>query len=66
MVIHIRDTCRLGHIMVKILLKTLMDYIDSGYVRTRSSDGKFSIVCYEITNKDNIKFTRIDIFTRAD
>ena len=50
--------------MIKILLKTLMDYIDSGYVKTRSSEGVFTVVCYEVRNKLGEQFTRVDIFTR--
>jgi len=43
----------------------ILKYIDGGFKRLRESSGKFTIVIYEVTNKDNVSFTRIDIFTKV-
>jgi len=50
--------------MIKLLLKTLVKYIDSGHKKTRDSAGKSTVVIYEIAPKNGKCFTRIDIFTR--
>ena len=50
--------------MIKLLLTMIMEYIEGGYKRLRKSSDPFTIVIYEVTNKDNISFTRIDIFTK--
>jgi hypothetical protein len=51
--------------MIKLLLTLILEYIDGGYKRRKASSGQFTIVIYEVINKSNIAFTRIDIFTKA-
>ena len=50
--------------MIKLLLQSLLKYIDNGYKRIRASNKKYTVVIYEVIGKDDIAFTRIDIFTR--
>jgi len=50
--------------MIKLLLQSIEKYKNGGYKRVRDSNGKTTIVVYEVKNKDNVSFTRIDIFTR--
>ena len=52
--------------MIKLLLQSIVKYIDGGYKKIRASSGKTTVVIYEVKNKDDVIFTRIDIFTRAD
>lgn len=51
--------------MIKLLMTMLYEYTEKRLKRLRSSDENFSIVIYEVTNKENVTFTRIDIFTKG-
>ena len=44
----------------------LYEYTDKRLKRLRDSDDNFSIVMYQVTNKDNVTFTRIDIFNKVN
>jgi hypothetical protein len=50
--------------MIKLLLTTLLQYVEKELKRIRASNDNFTIVVYEIVDKQGIPFTRIDIFTK--
>lgn len=52
--------------MIKLLLTLLLEYIDNNLKHIRRGNDTNMITIYEVTNKDNVVFTRIDIFTKVD
>jgi len=48
--------------MINLLLTSIVKYIHGNYKKVRDSDGKNSVVIYQVTNNQNVQFTRIDIF----
>jgi hypothetical protein len=51
--------------MIKLLLSLILQYVEHDHVKIRGSNDDFTIVIYQVTNKLNTEFTRIDIFTKG-
>ena len=52
--------------MIKLLLENIVKYMEGSSKRVRASDNESTIVIYEVKNKDDVVFTRIDIFTKKN
>jgi hypothetical protein len=48
--------------MIKLLMTSLYEYCTKELKRYRASDEEYSVVIYEVTNKVDVTFTRIDIY----
>jgi hypothetical protein len=50
--------------MLKLLSTMLLEYCNNNLRKLRKTEGKFTIIIYDVKNPEDIIFTRIDIYTK--